>query len=121
MGSLETQPWQEIISGPRALEVLAEVDKCQQNCWMAGVAKSAMRNPRFTRLPRLGPFAWVIQNKIRLLLGKNIDFQHYVDYPNVVVNTPAPDSPSDLNETIKRSIQKKNDQHYSQPGGYVNQ
>lgn len=121
MGSLETQPWQEIISGSRTLEVLAEVDKCQQNCWMAGVAKSAMRYPRFTRLPRLEPFAWVIQNKIRLLLGKNIDFQHYVDYPNAVVKTPAPDSQSYLNETIKRRIQKRNDQHYSQPGGYLNQ
>jgi len=121
MGSLERQSWQEIISGPKALQVLDEVDKCQQNCWMAGVAKSAMRNPRFTKLPRLKPFAWVVQNKIRLLLGKNIDLQHYVDYSNIKDKTPAPDRPSHLNEAVKRKIQTKNDQHYSQPGGYINQ
>jgi hypothetical protein len=80
-----------------------------------------MRSPRFTRFPRLKPFAWVIQNKIRLLLGREIDFQLYVDYPDVMDKTPAPDRPSYLDETVKRRIQTKNDQHYSQPGGYFNQ
>jgi Fe-coproporphyrin III synthase len=121
MGNLGMQPWQEITSGQKALQVLEEVNNCQQNCWMVGTAKTAMRNPRFTKLPRLKPLAWVIHNKIRLLLGKNIDFQHYVDYPNVKDKTLAPDRPSYLNEAVKRRIQTKNDQHYSQPGGYFNQ
>jgi MoaA/NifB/PqqE/SkfB family radical SAM enzyme len=120
MGNLVTQTWEDIISGPKAHKVLEQVDKCQQNCWMAGVAKSAMRNPRFTKLPRLKPLVWVVNNKTRLLLGKNVDFQHYVDYLNVQDKTPAPDRPSHLNETVKRRIQKKDDQHYSQPGGYTN-
>jgi MoaA/NifB/PqqE/SkfB family radical SAM enzyme len=121
MGNLGNQPWQEIVSGPRAQQVLEEVDKCQQNCWMAGVAKSAMRNPRFRKLPRFEPFAWVVRNKIQLLFGKNIDFQRYVDYPTTTDKLPMPNSPSYLNETVKKRIQTKNDQHYIQPGGYINQ
>jgi MoaA/NifB/PqqE/SkfB family radical SAM enzyme len=121
LGSLEKQSWREIISGPKTLQVLSEVDKCKQNCWMAGVAKSAMRNPRFTRLPRLEPFAWVIQNKIRLLFGKKVNFQSCVDYSKAKDQITTPDRLSYLNETIKRKTQAKNDQHYSQPGGYLNQ
>ena len=120
MGNLGNQPWPEIISGQKALQVLEDVSKCQQNCWMVGVAKGAMRNPRFTRLPRLEPFAWVVHNKIRILLGKNIDFQYYVDYPTLIDKTSAPARPSHLNETVKRRIQTKDDQHYSQPEGYIN-
>jgi MoaA/NifB/PqqE/SkfB family radical SAM enzyme len=120
MGNLGTQAWQEIISGPKALEVLAKVDNCQQNCWMAGVAKCAMRNPHFKKLPRLQPFLWVVMNKARLMLGKNVDFQHYVDNLNIQDKTPAPERHSYLNVTVKRKIQKKEDQHYSQPGGYIN-
>lgn len=121
MGSLCNQQWSDIISDPRAVQVLEQVDQCQQNCWMAGVAKGAMRNPRFTQLPRLEPFLWVVHNKIRLLLGKNIIFQHYVDYPPRLDTTLAPPRPSYLNKTVKRNLQRKNDQHYSQPGGYTNQ
>lgn len=120
MGSLDKQPWDEIVSGPRARQVLAEVDACRQNCWMAGVAKSAMRNPRFTRLPRLEPFAWVLLNKIRLMLGKDIDFQHYVEYPKLKEKATLPLRVSYLNETVKGKVQKKSDPHYSEPGGYVN-
>ena len=120
MGNLEHQLWSEIISGEKALQVLAEVDNCRQNCWMVGTAKTAMRNPRFTRLPRLGPLAWVVHNRSRVLLGKDIRFEHYVDYSTVTSGTSAPDRPSHLNETVKRKTQAKHDQHYSQPGGYDN-
>jgi MoaA/NifB/PqqE/SkfB family radical SAM enzyme len=121
MGSLRIQSWQEIISGQKTLQVLEEVDKCQQNCWMVGTAKTAMRNRYFKKLPRIKPFAWVVHNKIRLLFGKNIDFLNYVDYTNLKDVNPAIQRPSHLNETVKRRIQRKNDQHYSQPGGYFNQ
>jgi radical SAM protein with 4Fe4S-binding SPASM domain len=121
MGNLGNQLWPDIISGQKALQVLEEVNKCQQNCWMVGTAKGSMRNHRFPKLPRLEPFAWVVHNKIRLLLGKNIDFQYYVEYPTLIDKTPAPARPSHLDETVKRKIQTKNDQHYSQPGGYINQ
>ena len=89
MGNLGNQPWPEIISGLKALQVLEYVKECEQNCWMVGTAKAAMRNPRFTKLPRFVPFAWVVQNKIRLLLGKNIDFQNYVDYPTLYRYDPC--------------------------------
>lgn len=120
MGNLETMTLEEIISGPKALKVLEQVDKCQQNCWMAGVAKSAMRNPRFKKLPRLQPLTWVVQNKIRLFIGKEINLQQYFDYQNLQDKSPTPKRPSHLNETVKRRIQLKDDQHYSQPGGYIN-
>ncbi len=121
MGNLVNQSWQEIISGQKALQVLEEVNKCQQNCWMVGTAKTAMRNPYFTNLPRLKPLTWVVQNKIRVSLGKRINFQNYVEYPNAKDRTPAPDRPSHLNTTVKRRVQTKNEQHYSQPGGFINQ
>jgi MoaA/NifB/PqqE/SkfB family radical SAM enzyme len=120
MGNLETQTWLEIFSSKKALQVLEQVDQCQQNCWMAGTAKTAIWNSRFTQLPRLEPFLWVVHNKIRLFLGKKIDFQLYVDFQNVQEKLPAPKRSSYLIETAKRRTQKKEDQHYSQPGGYFN-
>ncbi len=120
MGNLETQSWQEIVSGSKAQQALEQVSNCEQNCWMVGTAKTAMRNPRFTQLPRLKPFTWVVYNKTRLLLGKDIDFQHYIDYPKNQDQNPAPNRPSHLNETVKRKIQTKSEQHYTEPEGYVN-
>ncbi len=121
MGNLEKQSWQEIMASATALEALQKVNTCEQNCWMVGTAKTAMRNPRFTQLPRLKPFAWVVNNKIRLLLGMDIDFRQYVDYPSFSIDPAVPRRPSYLNESVKRRPQAKNDPHYSQPGGYVNQ
>jgi hypothetical protein len=107
MGNLGNQSWSEILSGPKARQALKEVDQCQQNCWMVGTAKTAMRNPRFQKLPRLKPVAWVVHNKIRLMLGRNIDFRQYVDYPTVIGKTPAPDRPSHLNETVKEAYRQR--------------
>jgi Fe-coproporphyrin III synthase len=121
MGSLENQSWSEILSSQRALDVLRKVNSCEQNCWMVGTAKTAMRNSRFTNLPRLKPLIWVVNNKLRLSLGKDIDFKRYVEFPNVVDNIPADTRPSYLKETVKRKPQKKSDKHYSMPGGFFNQ
>ena len=120
MGDLEVQTWSEIITGEKALRALSEVNKCQQNCWMAGVAKGAMRNHYFTRLPRIKPLIWVISNKIRLLLKRKINFQKYVTYPTIRSGTSTK-KPSYLNVTYKRTAQKKCEQHYSQTGGFFNQ
>jgi Fe-coproporphyrin III synthase len=121
MGSLESQSWSEILSSQKALDVLGKVNTCDQNCWMVGTAKTAMRNPRFTNFPRLKPLMWVVNNKVRLLVGKDIDFERYVEFPTAVDATPAPKRPFYLNETVKRKLQKKSDQHYSMPGGFFNQ
>jgi radical SAM protein with 4Fe4S-binding SPASM domain len=120
LGDLEDQTWSEIITGEKALQALSEVNKCQQNCWMAGVAKGAMRNHYFPRLPRLKPLVWVVSNKIRLLLKKNINFQKYVTYPAIRPGTSMK-KPSYLNVIFKRTAQKKCEQHYSQTGGFFNQ
>jgi MoaA/NifB/PqqE/SkfB family radical SAM enzyme len=120
MGNLEDQSWIDIITGQKSLNIFKEVEKCDQNCWMVGTAKTAMRNPLFTKLPRLKPFVWVVQNKIRLLLGNNIDFRHYVDYSIIGDNTQIIERPSNLDIIVKKKVQTKKEQHYSQPGGYTN-
>jgi Fe-coproporphyrin III synthase len=121
MGSLNHQSWSEVLSSQRTQEVLQKVNTCNQNCWMMGTAKTAIRNPRYKHLPRLKPFAWVVNNKIRLLLGKDIDFERYVEFPSRVDNTPSSERPFYLNATVKRKPQKKSDEHYSMPGGFFNQ
>ena len=120
LGNLETQSWQDIMSSRKALNVLEQVNQCQQNCWMVGTAKTAMRNPRFKQLPRLQPLAWVVQNKIRVMFGGQINFQRYVDYPMEMGGNAVPVRPSYLDETVKKKVQTKHEPHYSQPGGYVN-
>lgn len=113
LGSLEKQSWEEIVSGPAYDSALAAIRVCPDNCWMVGSAKSAMRNPRFTRLPRWTPFAWVVSNKLRVMLGKEIDFTKYVDYSTVRDNVTAPRRPFFLDHPIKRKLQHKEDNHYN--------
>jgi hypothetical protein len=55
VGDLEIQSWDEFYDGPTAQEIRKEVAQCTQNCWMVGSARTAMRNPRFTKLPKLQP------------------------------------------------------------------
>jgi MoaA/NifB/PqqE/SkfB family radical SAM enzyme len=83
VGNLENQSWDEIYNGPRAAEVRQKVYDCTQNCWMVGSAKTAMRSRQFARLPKWGPLGWVIENKIRVALGRAVRFDHYIDYSQV--------------------------------------
>jgi len=121
MGNLEKQSWQAIVAGEKAVQALRKVDACEQNCWMVGSAKTAMRNSRFTQLPRLKPLLWVIENKLRVLLGLPLPFESYVDYPSARPEVQAPYRPSHLNESVQRRIQTRNEGHYSDPEGYSNQ
>ena len=67
MGNLKEQTWDEIWNSKRADEVRQRVKDCKKNCWMVGSAAPAMwHHP-------IKPILWVLKNKIRLVLGKDID------------------------------------------------
>jgi MoaA/NifB/PqqE/SkfB family radical SAM enzyme len=83
LGNLAEQSWDEIFHGDVAAEKRREVAACPQNCWMVGSAKTAMRNPKYAKLPKWEPLRWVLINKIRATLGLRIPFERYVDYDNV--------------------------------------
>ncbi len=68
MGNLKTQSWDQIWNSQQAQQVRQSVKKCQKNCWMIGNAAPAMWQDLKV------PAAWVMKNKLKLLLGKNIDF-----------------------------------------------
>jgi MoaA/NifB/PqqE/SkfB family radical SAM enzyme len=67
LGNLKTKTWDEIWNSKRADEVRAMVKHCSKNCWMIGSAAPAMYSHP------LRPVLWVLQNKAKLFLGKDID------------------------------------------------
>jgi len=67
MGNLRERSWDEIWNGKRAKEVRQMVKNCAKNCWMIGSAAPAIwHHP-------IKPVSWVLKNKIRLMLGKDMD------------------------------------------------
>ncbi len=80
IGNLKTHSWDEIYHGEQALAIRKAVSACSQNCWMVGTARTAMRNPVITSLPKFGPLWWVVLNKIRATLGLRIPFEQYVNF-----------------------------------------
>jgi MoaA/NifB/PqqE/SkfB family radical SAM enzyme len=66
MGNIKKNDFEEIWSGPQAQRVRGMVFACTKSCWMAGTSRPAIRNNMWK------PSAWVLRNKIRLLLGKDI-------------------------------------------------
>lgn len=123
MGNLNQQSWSEILSSSVALESIDKVKVCSQNCWMVTTARTAMRSDLNSKLPKARPFFWVISNKLKTLLGGQVDFTKYIDYqhilPNKITETKQIEVPM---ETIKRKsflgfsherkLQKKDDEHY---------
>ena len=65
MGNLHRQDFGQIWNSPEAEEVRRQVKACARECWMIGSASPAMKK----RLIR--PAAWVLKNKIRLLLNRD--------------------------------------------------
>jgi MoaA/NifB/PqqE/SkfB family radical SAM enzyme len=80
VGNLKNQSWDEVYSGERASQVRQMVAACSQNCWMVGSARTAMRHPVFTKLPKPKPMVWVMINKLRVTLGLRIPFEKYVNF-----------------------------------------
>ncbi|MBN1754601.1 SPASM domain-containing protein, partial [bacterium] len=66
MGDLNRQSFQEIWNSTEASKVREKVAVCDRNCWMMGSAVPALRK-------NLGhAIKWVLSNKTKLLLGKEI-------------------------------------------------
>jgi MoaA/NifB/PqqE/SkfB family radical SAM enzyme len=66
MGDLREQTFAEIWQSKAAAAVRENVSQCRRNCWMVGSARPAMR-----RKPWI-PLLWIIKNKIKLSLNKDI-------------------------------------------------
>jgi len=113
LGNLAEQSWDEIFNSPRIQAIRQNVYQCKQNCWMVGSAKTAMRHPKFARIPKGGPLLWVIQNKLRVTLGQRISFERYVDYVSVYKDSEVPLRPSFLGQSFKRKIELKDEPHYT--------
>ena len=113
LGNLARQSWTEIMTSPKASELRARVAACTQNCWMVTTARTAMRNPWIPQLPKLGPLGWVMRNKLRVTVGRPVDFRA-IDYHDVRRDARAPARPSYLTQTVKRLPQRAADPHYPQ-------
>lgn len=66
MGNLKERDFDEIWHSERAESARKKVKNCTRNCWMTGTAVPAMRQQIWK------PAFWVLGNKMRLLLGKDI-------------------------------------------------
>jgi Fe-coproporphyrin III synthase len=66
MGDLNTQDFDEIWNSKEAEIIRKRVKNCERNCWMMGTAVPAMRKTPWI------PAKWVVQNKIRIALGKTV-------------------------------------------------
>jgi MoaA/NifB/PqqE/SkfB family radical SAM enzyme len=119
-GNLESQDWDEIWNSNGADVIRRKVHDCNHNCWMVGSAKTAMRHPKYARLPKAGPLLWVVWNKLKVMLGGSIDFECYVDYRNVYIDKDIPRRRFFLDETVKRNLQSKDESHYQKCGEFFN-
>lgn len=120
LGNLASQSWDDIYNGARAQAVREQVYQCKQNCWMVGSAKTAMRHPRYAKIPKGGPLLWVIKNKIKVTLGGKINFQEYVDYSRVYQDHVKPARITFLDTQYRRQAQHKAAENYSQYGEFFN-
>jgi len=68
MGNLKKRDFDEIWHSEQAELVRKKTKNCTKNCWMTGTAVPAIRRQIWK------PASWVLKNKIRLLLGKDIGF-----------------------------------------------
>ena len=118
VGNLERQNWDEIYNGTKAQEIRQQVAQCTQNCWMVGSAKTAMRNPVFPRLPKFGPLAWVIENKIRVSSGGKVNFDKYIDYSHVHKDKDVVKRESYLGIPVRAKVETKDQPHYQDQ--YIN-
>lgn len=120
LGNLEHQDWNTIWKSPFVDELREKVHNCAQNCWMVGSAKTAMRNPKYPKLPEAGPMLWVVYNKIKTMFGGRIDFENYIDNRAAGQDKGLHRRESYLNKNIKRNLQLKNDDHYRKYGEFIN-
>jgi len=68
MGNLKDANFGEIWNGEKAKNVRKMVTNCPKNCWMTGTSRPAMRDNPWD------PIYWVLNNKVRLWLGKELKY-----------------------------------------------
>jgi hypothetical protein len=123
MGNLENQVWQEILNSEVTKESIEKVKICEQNCWMVTTARTAMRSPLHSSLPKNKAAIWVIKNKFIRMLNKQIRFENYIDYTNILPNVISKDGhfqkpkekikrQSFLEVNEKKNINHKDGEHY---------
>ncbi len=112
LGSLKSQSWDEILQSPNIEEARNKISNCSHNCWMVGTAKTAMRHPRYHKIPGVVPLKWVVYNKIKLMLGGKINFEHYLDYKNVYEDKQIVFRRFFLDEKVERTVQSADEPHY---------
>lgn len=120
MGNLRTQSWQEIYEGELAQAIRSKVAGCPQNCWMVSSAKTAIRNRHFARLPKTSVLRWVLLNKLKLLVGRSIAFERYIDYDHVPDSQDATRRVSYLEHPEKKVLQPAESRRYTQLDSYFN-
>ena len=69
MGDLKTSDFDEIWYSDQAKLVREQVKNCTRNCWMTGTAVPAMRKKIWV------PMYWVLNNKLRLIFGKDLKLE----------------------------------------------
>ncbi len=121
IGNLKQQSWQEVYQGERAAQIRSQVAACQQNCWMVGSARTAMRHPVFTKLPKPKPFFWVLQNKARVMLSLPIPFEKYVNFSGGAKHPAGNKRQYHLESAgVKRKLHSEEKAHYDAFGEFFN-
>jgi MoaA/NifB/PqqE/SkfB family radical SAM enzyme len=103
MGNLAKQSWEEIMASAAAKKAIGKVAACEQNCWMVTTARTAMRSNLIPQMPKMGPLAWVLKNKLKVSLGGSIAFDSYIDY-SAVAASPFQQRTSFLNQKVKAPL-----------------
>jgi len=120
LGNLDSQRWGDIWSSEQRINIVKKVEDCMHNCWMVGSAKIAMRHPKYAKLPKAGPLFWVIYNKLKIMFGGSVNFDHYLDLKEVYRDRGVCHRKSFLNETVRKKEQSKGDAHYQGLGEFCN-
>lgn len=120
-GNLLKQSWQEIKESEIYKKKVNDVHACKQNCWMVTTARTAMRSNLHPSLPKIQVLKWVVKNKIKVMTGKDIYFDGYINYQKIHIDSSVKKRESYLHSNVvKRTITKAADQHYSQFKFYDN-
>ncbi len=120
VGNLEHKSWNEVWNDADLEAIREKVSNCTHNCWMVGSAKTAMRHPKYVKIPKAGPLLWVIYNKLKIMLGGNVNFKRYINYENVYKDKHVIRRQYFLNKTVKRKLRAKNEPHYQNFGKFFN-
>jgi MoaA/NifB/PqqE/SkfB family radical SAM enzyme len=66
MGNIKDKSFEQIWNGSQVKMVREIVSRCPENCWMTGTVRPALRRNI------LKPSLWILKNKLRLFLGKDL-------------------------------------------------